>query len=172
MDVPTAEAFLARAKSALDMPTTYWLDFGAWGRGEPARTRPGTDIVPAQQLELLLQSPDPKRRSVGQQYVQGAAEAGIEVAAMPREACDCTNFLCWALGVARDSGPGIDATMRQHLFEPLFSTKDGGMGLGLKMSQSILEEFGGQLQIETPQTGASIAFVFPHGKPGPQTDSY
>ena len=72
----------------------------------------------------------------------------------------------------RDSGPGIDATMRQHLFEPLFSTKDGGMGLGLKMSQSILEEFGGQLQIETPQTGASIAFVFPHGKPGPQTDSY
>lgn len=60
----------------------------------------------------------------------------------------------------RDSGPGIDANLRQQIFEPLFSTKSGGLGLGLKMSQSIVEEYGGRLLIEAPERGASIVFEF------------
>lgn len=59
-----------------------------------------------------------------------------------------------------DSGPGIDPALRAQLFEPLFSTKADGMGLGLKMAQSILAESGGRLQVETPDSGACLAFVF------------
>lgn len=60
----------------------------------------------------------------------------------------------------RDSGPGIDANLREQIFEPLFSTKSGGLGVGLKMSQSIVEEYGGRLLIEASKTGAGIVFEF------------
>ncbi len=53
----------------------------------------------------------------------------------------------WARIYVRDNGPGIAEAHMPRLFEPFFSTKEGGqgMGLGLAISSSIAQENGGQL---------------------------
>ncbi len=45
----------------------------------------------------------------------------------------------------RDSGAGIDASHLPHLFTAFFSTKPGGMGMGLSISRSIIEAHGGRI---------------------------
>ena len=52
-----------------------------------------------------------------------------------------------------DSGPGIPEEARAHLFDPLFTTKRHGTGLGLTLSRQILEAHGGTLGCE--RTGPS-----------------
>ncbi|QHE90772.1 two-component sensor histidine kinase [Pandoraea fibrosis] len=53
----------------------------------------------------------------------------------------------WVRIYVRDNGPGISEANMPRLFEPFFSTKEGGqgMGLGLAISSSIAQENGGQL---------------------------
>ena len=45
----------------------------------------------------------------------------------------------------RDSGPGLNATEMQHVFETFYTTKPQGMGMGLAISRSIIEAHQGRL---------------------------
>jgi PAS domain S-box-containing protein len=47
--------------------------------------------------------------------------------------------------IVEDNGPGIDPTHLPRLFEPFFTSKDTGMGMGLPISQSIIEAHGGRI---------------------------
>ncbi|MEO0514580.1 MAG: PAS domain S-box protein [Planctomycetota bacterium] len=51
-----------------------------------------------------------------------------------------------------DLGPGLTASQRDHLFDPFFTTKDDGMGMGLTISQSIIQAHNGRLWV-TPGPG-------------------
>jgi signal transduction histidine kinase len=57
-----------------------------------------------------------------------------------------------------DSGPGIPEEIRQKVFEPFFSTKEEGSGLGLSIAFRIVQEHGGLLEL-TPQEDAGASFV-------------
>jgi signal transduction histidine kinase len=48
-----------------------------------------------------------------------------------------------------DTGKGIDATSLGRIFEPFFSTREGGTGLGLSLTQQIVSEHGGRITCES-----------------------
>jgi len=61
-----------------------------------------------------------------------------------------------------DHGPGIPAELHQRVFEPYFTTKDDGTGLGLALVRVTLEAHRGTISVaETPGGGATFAIVFP-----------
>ena len=65
----------------------------------------------------------------------------------------------------RDSGPGLSPESLDCLFDPFYTTKPGGMGMGLSICRSIIEVHGGRIWAtgNTPQ-GASFHFSLPaHG---------
>jgi len=63
-----------------------------------------------------------------------------------------------------DSGPGIPEEMRNNIFEPFYSTKDGGTGLGLTVSYNIVTAHGGTLDIiDGRDTGACFRLFLPMG---------
>jgi signal transduction histidine kinase len=63
-----------------------------------------------------------------------------------------------------DSGPGIPEDLRNNIFEPFYSTKDGGTGLGLTVSYNIVTAHGGTLDlIQGKGTGACFRLFLPMG---------
>jgi PAS domain S-box-containing protein len=70
------------------------------------------------------------------------------------------NTLCCTL---EDSGPGIKSDHLTQLFERFFTTNDGGMGMGLPISRSIIEAHGGQIRADNESAfgGARFSFTLP-----------
>jgi signal transduction histidine kinase len=67
-----------------------------------------------------------------------------------------------------DSGKGIPPEMRERIFDPFFSTKDGtaGVGLGLSISHSIIEAHHGKLLVDSaPGRGATFTVLLPTAAP-------
>lgn len=60
-----------------------------------------------------------------------------------------------------DSGPGIDAAMADMVFEPLSSHKEYGLGVGLRISRSLVEAHGGRLWVEPHAPGGIFHFILP-----------
>jgi len=58
-----------------------------------------------------------------------------------------------------DTGPGIAPGVADRLFTPLVTSKEGGMGIGLSVSKSIVEAHGGKIWFE-PNPGGGSRFVF------------
>jgi signal transduction histidine kinase len=62
----------------------------------------------------------------------------------------------------RDSGPGLTSGTEALVFEPFYTTKAGGMGMGLSIVRSIVEAHGGAIHAtNTPDGGALIEFQLP-----------
>jgi C4-dicarboxylate-specific signal transduction histidine kinase len=58
-----------------------------------------------------------------------------------------------------DTGPGLDKAARAMLFQPFFTTKRDGLGLGLSICQSIIDEHGGRIWGDSnPGEGATFSF--------------
>jgi hypothetical protein len=126
------EAFLQRALSAREMPTLYWLGKGGWTHTEAAPAQPGRPLAVAREFEAMRV----QRPKVHAAYVKGLAQSGLSLAELPQQACDCSGFVCWALGVPRDGAPvpggwiGTDAVYAdamgpQHLFKPVDKAAPG-----------------------------------------------
>lgn len=66
----------------------------------------------------------------------------------------------------RDSGPGMDLQVKDRVFDPFFSTKMSGRGLGLTIAQSIVEAHGGQITMESePGQGTAVLVTLPVHRP-------
>ena len=61
-----------------------------------------------------------------------------------------------------DGGPGIDPAHLGVLFQPFFTTRQGGMGLGLSLCDTLAQGMGGQLQAANrPEGGACFSLLLP-----------
>ncbi|MEE4356485.1 MAG: ATP-binding protein [Desulfococcaceae bacterium] len=61
-----------------------------------------------------------------------------------------------------DSGPGIDSSMKEKIFEPFFTSKDEGTGLGLSIAMRIIEEHKGLLDLDSEENqGATFTITLP-----------
>ena len=69
------------------------------------------------------------------------------------------------LVVVRDSGPGIDPTHLKRVFEPFYTTKSGGTGMGLSICRSIIDAHGGRLWAEANRPrGTVFQFTLPNAE--------
>ena len=57
-----------------------------------------------------------------------------------------------------DTGRGVDDVTVMHMFEPFYSTKDGGTGLGLPTARRIIESHGGRISVQS-EVGRGTKFV-------------
>lgn len=69
-----------------------------------------------------------------------------------------------------DNGPGIKPEISARLFQPFVTSKSGGMGVGLSISRSIIEQHGGNLWAENnPGGGTVFRFTLPPARQWPAT---
>jgi signal transduction histidine kinase len=67
----------------------------------------------------------------------------------------------WQITV-RDTGAGITRAVLDKIFEPYFSTKDAGTGLGLPITRKIVEDHGGTVRVESePENGTTVIVELP-----------
>ncbi len=68
----------------------------------------------------------------------------------------------------RDFGTGIDEHQIERLFEPFYTTKPEGLGMGLSISQTIIKAHGGNMEAwNNREGGATFAFTLPANQGGP-----
>jgi signal transduction histidine kinase len=61
-----------------------------------------------------------------------------------------------------DTGEGIAAADLGQIFEPFFSTKSGGTGLGLALVHRIVQDHGGEIDVQSrPGTGTTFTITLP-----------
>jgi signal transduction histidine kinase len=89
------------------------------------------------------------------------------VQSIPAEVHGEINLTCKMLNgkveiAISDNGIGIDEEQALRIFTPNFTTKSSGMGLGLAMSKSIVEQFNGNIRFESKlNTGTVFYVAFP-----------
>ncbi len=72
----------------------------------------------------------------------------------------------WAFISVTDNGIGIPAELQDKLFEPSFTTKSSGMGLGLAITRRIIENFNGEIWFESDhEVGTTFFIKLPLSKP-------
>jgi signal transduction histidine kinase len=67
--------------------------------------------------------------------------------------------------IVRDNGPGLDAEQRENVFQPFFTTKSKGTGLGMAIVKRIIDAHGGEIRVGDSEQGAEFRMVLPLGSP-------
>src|SRR5580692_3246149 len=95
--------------------------------------------------------------------ILNAAEAMGSVDSAPRDLLISTEQQPTGVLVAvRDSGPGIDPTNLERVFEAFYTTKSRGVGMGLSICRSIIDAHGGRLWAEANEPrGTMFQFTLP-----------
>jgi signal transduction histidine kinase len=67
--------------------------------------------------------------------------------------------------IVRDNGPGLNREQRERIFEPFYTTKTKGTGLGMAIAQRIVEAHHGRISVgEAPDSGAEIMVILPYAQ--------
>jgi PAS domain S-box-containing protein len=107
----------------------------AW---EPAVSLPALKVVPDRMDQVFLN------------LVLNALEAMPDGGRL-RIGTDCTSDPAWVRVTFADTGSGIAPEVISRLFEPFYTTKTEGLGLGLYITRNIVEEHGGHIEVESKQ---------------------
>jgi len=124
-----------------------------WRKGVKLRTDLANDLSPVMGDRVQLQQ-------VLLNLIKNGVEAMITVEERARELVIKTqNDEDQVRVEVQDSGIGLDEAIMQKIFEAFYSTKPEGMGMGLSISRSIVENHGGRLRA-TPNDGPGVTFQF------------
>ena len=111
-------------------------------RGDPERMRRVLANLVGNALDAVEQGDTPVPRL---QIMAGENLAGTEV---------------WVR--VRDNGPGIHPDVLDKIFNPFFTTKDKGTGLGLALSKKVVDAHGGSMDVESDtEAGTEFVLTFP-----------
>jgi len=151
-------------------PRQAWLDINeairevaALTRGEAAKTGVSVQTDLADGLPLIY-GDRVQLQQVILNLIINAIEAMSGVAETPRALLISTGQAepGGVLVAVRDSGPGLDPASLEHLFDAFYTTKSGGMGMGLAICRSIIEAHEGQLCASANEPrGAVFQFTLP-----------
>src|SRR5690606_21890436 len=64
----------------------------------------------------------------------------------------------WGCFRVIDRGPGLSPDIEKNLFHPFFSTKAGGMGVGLSICQNIVQAHGGEIGYRKNEAGGATFY--------------
>lgn len=99
------------------------------------------DLFKQALLNLLLNAEQAMPHG-GQVTIEASVEeAAPEDPSAPRRPVVCLSLI--------DTGPGMSAEVREKIFRPFFSTKQGGSGLGLPTCRRIIEAHGGTIEVQS-----------------------
>jgi len=104
-------------------------------------------------LQALDQVPPAERQLALRLWMPDAAHAALSV---------------------RDHGPGVPPEARAHLFEPFYTTRSGGLGLGLTLCESLAQAMGASLALapaDPAVRGAEFLLVLPAAPDTPAPSS-
>lgn len=153
-------------------PVRKPLDLGALARQSAEFSLRGSGVAAEFSIDgeiYALADRDQVFQAV-QNLVMNAAQAmggagSIQVAAVAVELADgaVPGLPAGKYGAltVRDRGPGIPTQVKGRLFEPYFSTKGTGRGLGLAVCRSIAVKHGGQITMETGPGGTAFTLYLP-----------
>ena len=127
-------------------------------------------------IDVALEPPDASVLADGvrlEQVLVNLIRNGLQAMAdtdsrlVPRLEISATVEDGWVRLVIRDHGPGFSAETLAHLFEPFYTTKPTGegLGLGLTISRAIIERFGGTLRAENASPGARFEILLKDARP-------
>ncbi len=139
------DAWLADALAELDLPPTVQctqrLATGATVRADPERLRRAVTNIVQNALHALE---DPAAVGDNMGIETGVSEGRVLIRVV-------------------DRGPGMPAEQLEQVFEPLYSTRSFGVGLGLPIVRQIMEQHAGGVEIESePGQGTTVTLWLPH----------
>ncbi|NOX75961.1 MAG: PAS domain S-box protein [Gammaproteobacteria bacterium] len=123
------------------------------------------DITQSESLPVVEADPIQVEQVI-MNLLRNACEAMNEIEPESRRlhitlSCPDSHHVCLAI---RDTGTGIASSDEDKISTPFFSTKDSGMGLGLAISRTIVEDHGGNLTHgSNPDGGATFKFTLAIG---------
>ena len=132
-------------------------------RGEAVRTGVSVQTRLADGLPLI-HGDRVQLQQVILNLTMNAVEAMSGIAEAPRELLITTRLAesSDVLVSVRDSGSGLAPATLEHLFEPFYTTKPTGLGMGLSICRSIIEAHEGRLWVEANEPrGAVFQFLTP-----------
>ena len=115
----------------------------------------------------LIQGDRVQLQQVILNLIINAVEAMSGVSEGPRELLIGTakDGSSGVLIAVQDSGPGLNPESFDRLFDAFYTTKTGGMGMGLSICRSIVEAHGGRIWASlTAGSGATVQFSLPGAK--------
>ncbi len=136
------------------------------------------DLAPLIEKTLCLLRPQAGKQEVNLQAVLDApgtlvwgdgeklTQILLNLALNGIQACPSGGNLCIHLHAegdtcildVEDTGPGIPAELRERIFQPFFTTKHDGNGLGLAITRTLVEQNGGQIEVLSRPAGGGTCF--------------
>lgn len=114
----------------------------------------GKDLVLSIEPDVVVPGDSDALQQVVVNLLKNALEAArsrVELRVMRRDGEAVVEF--------RDDGPGIPQEVREHLFEPFYTTKPQGTGLGLSIVHTLVLTHGGEVELGDNDGGGALATV-------------